>query len=313
MTISLPSSRSERSNTDKSHPTSQVMLTRATDQQENQRETTGGVAADAERPRLQSPPLEKSQEKKDTPDVRDLPSLDTDLSEFIEWLIKTHGKHHEDLAKAGRWQSELFRFVRIAKAHPDLTGLTARQAFRKVEKVIKAWLLSIREVRPGDDVWERCLDVNAEDAESEFMDLWEKIRYVPGAGPLENALEAAEADPLSLSAEVRDRRSAGYPVFVSLAGHLQVCMGARTILLPVEKVAPLLGVKAMTISRYRHWAIEDGFLRETKEHSFRKKGQRDTATEYVFDVTLFPILAERAAPGTAELFGEALPKGSGKP
>jgi hypothetical protein len=135
------------------------------------------------------------------------------------------------------------------------------------------------------------------------------VRYLPGQGPLENAIDEARVLPLDLAAEVMERRSDYYPVFVALAGHLQVIMGARPILLPVEKVGPLLGVKPMTVSRYRECAIEDGYLREVTPAVFRAKGKRGRATEFVFNVSRFAILQQRAAPGTVELFQSAKREG----
>ena len=52
-------------------------------------------------------------------------------------------------------------------------------------------------------------------------------------------------------------------------------------MLPSHKLAPMLGCKPMTISRYRQKAIRDGHLKITKEHAFRSafKGE---ATEFTY-------------------------------
>ena len=71
-------------------------------------------------------------------------------------------------------------------------------------------------------------------------------------------------------------------------------MGDRTILLPVEELARRLGTQPVTISRYRRWAVQDGYLREVKPHEFRGKGKPGKATEFRFNVSLFGITKERA-------------------
>jgi hypothetical protein len=140
--------------------------------------------------------------------------------------------------------------------------------------------------------------VGRDDAEAEFLGAWDKIRYLPGYSPLRCALEHARHTTLRLKEEVAQKRPAGYPLFVTLAGWLQVGMGDRDILLPVEEVAELLHVQPVTVSRYRRWAVLDGYLKEVKPYEFRGKGRGGKATECRFDVSLFPCLRERAQDGT---------------
>ena len=79
-------------------------------------------------------------------------------------------------------------------------------------------------------------------------------------------------------------------------------MGDRNILLPVAEVAELLGVESITISRYRRWAVEDGYLVELKPYEFAGKGKGGRATEFRFNVGLYPGLLVVAQEGTAEAF-----------
>jgi hypothetical protein len=120
------------------------------------------------------------------------------------------------------------------------------------------------------------------------MGCWEKVRFVPGWEPLDQAVER-EKMQLIPSTE----RTEGYQNFVSIAGWLQVTMGDRNIMLPCEKLAELLNCKPMTISRYRRWAVEDGLMRQVKEHRFKPGGGGD-ATEFRFDTSQYKCLDQTA-------------------
>jgi DeoR/GlpR family transcriptional regulator of sugar metabolism len=89
-----------------------------------------------------------------------------------------------------------------------------------------------------------------------------------------------------------------------VAGHLQVAVGMNNIKLPCGKFADLLGVSKMTISRYRKWAEEDGFIKQVRGHKYRPNGVSD-ATEYRFAVHRWKCLEVRAASGAAEAFERA--------
>src|SRR5262249_25123370 len=108
--------------------------------------------------------------------------------------------------------------------------------------------------------------------------------------------------PLQPSDDEAARRTDGYARFVSIAGWLQVGMGNCPIMLPVEKLAHILEVTPMTVSRYRQWGIEDGYLKEVKPHTFHGKAKGGKATEFVFDVSLFNCLKNTAEDGTEESF-----------
>jgi len=76
--------------------------------------------------------------------------------------------------------------------------------------------------------------------------------------------------------------SVNYGLFVSVAGYLQQSVKGP-ILLPCRKIAVLLERDAMTISRYRRLAIQDGLLRLTARGI---KAQRK-ADEFSFATELF--------------------------
>ena len=77
-------------------------------------------------------------------------------------------------------------------------------------------------------------------------------------------------------------------------------MGDRAILLPVDRLSEMLGVKPMTITRYRQTAERDEYLRVVKEHSYSKK----LATEFRFDVSRFSVLQDRVQKGTEDCFNQ---------
>jgi hypothetical protein len=192
------------------------------------------------------------------------------------------------------WQSELFYFIRLVKLHPDMARKTARQAMRAVERVMGRWQHAGKLI-PGFTMtdWKYWLSVDQEDAQTEFLQAWDRVRVLPGHSPLENALERAEREPLELLPELQERRTDGYRDFVSIAGWLQVGVGDRNILLPVEELAGPLRVKPMTISRWRTWAIEDGYLQAVKPYERPGKG-KGKATEFRFDVRKWDCLLKLA-------------------
>lgn len=87
-----------------------------------------------------------------------------------------------------QWHSPLWQFVRLLKAHPSLSRMSAGEALDAVEGIMERWRRSV-----AGDVWSCWFpDVgNAEDARTEFLVIWVEIRYLPGHTPLDNAVERA--------------------------------------------------------------------------------------------------------------------------
>jgi hypothetical protein len=223
---------------------------------------------------------------------------------YLGKAVEEFGRWEEEGRNGGDWQSPLFYFVRLVKAHPALAQESAKEAFRKIEKNMEKWVTKGAPL-PRAQMWERWLDISRDDAQAEFLSAWDKVRYLPGYAPLDNAIEQARRYPLAPRPEVADRRPDGYPMFVSIAGWLQVGMGDSNILLPVKELAPFLGVQPITISRYRKWAVEDGYLREVRPYRFAGTGKRGQATEFRFDVGRFQVLQDTAKDGTEEGFEQA--------
>jgi len=204
--------------------------------------------------------------------VYDLP-----VAQCVSWAID----NYLNFGEGEEWQSPLFSFVRIVKGHPDLIGLTSKGALQTVERILKGRLTG--------DPWSRHFYIDREDAQVEFLACWEKIRFVPGWDPLDQAVERSKKMQLI----PKNERTDGYQNFVSIAGWLQVTMGDRNIMLPCEKLGELLNCTQMTISRYRQWAMEDGLLTKMKEHRFKAGGGGD-ATEFRFDTSRYDCLAAKA-------------------
>ncbi len=226
------------------------------------------------------------------------------LETYLAKAVDEFHRWEADEGDAGGWQSPLFYFVRLVKAHPAMAQATPKDAFRKVETVMGTWVTTEGPL-PRQHAWEHWLGATRDDAEAEFLAAWDKIRYMPGYAPLDNAIELARRHPLQPRPEVMERRPDGYAAFISIAGWLQVGMGDANILLPVEDLAPLMGVQPVTISRYRRWAKEDGYLREVKAYKFAGKGRKGQATEFRFDVGRFQCLQDTARDGTEAGFEEA--------
>jgi hypothetical protein len=148
----------------------------------------------------------------------------------------------------GRPFSPMFTFVRRAKAHPDLVPLAGLDAAELVERCLAS-------LGHSDDPW-RTWFPKSDDAKSEFVDTWGRIKW-PRA-----ELETAQLAAAKLPLRPRDCYSRGYGSFVSLAGHLQQNVRG-SILLPCRKIAAILGCEPITVSRYRRLATQDGLLQRT--------------------------------------------------
>ena len=198
-------------------------------------------------------------------------------------------------ATSEKWQSPLFLLVRMAKGFDVFQSKKPHDVFAALDAIIQKW-------GQGEDGWSRYFKVSREDAQTEFLDAWDKVRYIPGRDPLRNAWDLAQTHGVQLRDEVQRRRSEGYPLFIALAGWLQVVNGDNALLLPVQQVAELLKVSKMTVSRYRKWAQEDGYLHLTGEHRFAGPNRDDNkATEFRFDIGLFEMFRLIAKKGISEV------------
>lgn len=188
-----------------------------------------------------------------------------------------------------------FVFVRMCKGYwPE--GKKGESAFDEVAPIVKklgGWPPS----HGGEDI-------DGEEAFTEFVTLWEKIRYRPDETPLTNAAVKAKAYPLGTLRSNKKRPLPGYDRFVSLAGWLQVSMGDKPIMLPCRGCGEVLKTTARMVSLWRQWAIEDGFLKVQQEHRYHPGGKSE-ATVFRFDVGRWKCLSKVAQRGTQVSFDNA--------
>ena len=212
------------------------------------------------------------------------------ISEVVDFAI---AEHDEDCLRGNSdphegSHTQVWAFTRAVRSCYSAEADPA-EVFFDIQREIKR--------RGGWEILDTYL--NDDDIYFEFVCNWDAVRYRIGQTPLGNAVAQALAHPLAPKRASRHLEFlAGYSLFVSTAGWLQVAMGNRPILLPVEKLGAILGRAPMTITRYRQTAIRDGYLKIVQEHAH---GQ-GRATEFFFDVTRFKVLEGKAQSGTEESF-----------
>lgn len=189
-------------------------------------------------------------------------------------------------AGAEVWESPMLDFVRWIRTHSATVKLQAKPAWLMVAQILRTpfW-----KNNTPDGWWQSRFYIDEEDAEIGFLHYWDKVRTAPNADSLDYAALMADLKPLTLLKSVAERRSSKYYRFVGLCAYLQRGAGkSRPIALPVERIGVALGVQPMSVSRYREWGLEDGYLR------FHAKGYRAVgntpgrADEFIFDLKLFP-------------------------
>lgn len=322
-----PSPSKIPANGDTQDPQDSRTLKILSDSQDSQRPSAGGV-----------PPLPSKEEEPQADVPAKVPSktemLRSNRAERGEWfanfrkcpineyLVRAyefnadHGPQHDGGTFEDSWFSPVFWFVWLLRGHDDLQAYLDKPAnvVRLVEGALSAWTKDAKtkgRTPPhgfnSRDPWADWFGLTRADAVAEFYDVWGKIRFRPGHGPLEQAADAARRMRLQLAPDVVMRRPVqpgdehGYEFFVNVAGHLQVITGNQAICLPCEKLGGIMGVTKRTIARYRQWAIEDGYLRQTKAHFRRAPGKGD-ATEFRFDTSRWKCLSEKAQDGTNAAF-----------
>jgi len=215
---------------------------------------------------------------------------DLPLPEFLKHVL-------EELDYDAIYPPAFFHFVRMCKGYWPEGTITADAAFDEVAPIVKklgGWPPSFG----GEDIG------GEEEAYTEFVTLWDKVRYRADETPLTNAAVKAKAYPLGTLRSTDKRPLPGYDRFVSLAGWLQVSMGDRPIMLPCRACAEILDTSPNMVSLWRKMAIEDGYLKIIKESAYHPNGKAE-ATTFRFDTSRWPCLAKIAQRGSKVSFDYA--------
>ena len=144
-----------------------------------------------------------------------------------------------------------------------------------------------------------------EDGDMLFLRTWEELKFPAGEDPLTLAQQKAIEEPVKLLEE--HRLTNKYEVFVGLAFHLQRFNDkhatlqhakAGCIVLPCYKLGFVMGLSHATMSSYRKFAVDHGFLVQEKRHTFSRQRGKIEATEFRF-------VLERFDPETREELSSA--------
>jgi hypothetical protein len=198
-----------------------------------------------------------------------------------DYAVECHTDRQVDPAQAeenGRFRTPMFELVYLFKGHPHLDGVDAPDAWKMVNHLAPA-------------AWEDAFGFTADDAEAEFYHLWDAIWSTPGQSMIANAIARARQNPIRIPFEIRRKRPKRYPEFLAVAAHLQRMVGDRNFILdPRASDWVDFGINHVTVWRYCHHAMEDGFL-TLKVKGSRPKGKRKgIASEFRFNVAMAPYL-----------------------
>jgi hypothetical protein len=204
------------------------------------------------------------------------------LFEYLDEAWEANDEAVLHFHEGGSYRSLLFEFVRSAKAHPELCDLDAMEALAMVGQWVaeRGGWNNLPFLGIGQE------DLSDDDFEAEFITVWDEVNYPAGEGPLEVALREAKQRPVTINGARNGLK--GYVAFLSFALHLQLLRNGDAIFLSCRRIGELLGCSGMTISKYRKWAVDDGFLEEVKKHE-----NRVSATEFRFVLKRFAAFKER--------------------
>jgi hypothetical protein len=139
------------------------------------------------------------------------------------------------------------------------------------------------------DIWDVLGLGESGDPRAEFIVAWERVRVPEGHGLWETVEPNARQYPY-IPTVAPSRK---YVQFVSLAAHLQRARAqGQTILLPVGRLASMLGTTPQMVSVYRRWAVDAGILNEVQ----RPDRERRRATEFVFMLDQFDAKRRQLSP-----------------
>ena len=215
--------------------------------------------------------------------------------EYVAWAVEDAEDQYE--ASETPWVGILFYFVRAMAYFRDEPGQTPKSLFH--DSGVELVKIAKRRRVDHRDPWASFFDKSRDEAEVEFISTLPKIRLPRGkSDPVEIAIERSATMTLGLRKQDEETRPTMYRKFISVAGWLQVTAGDKNIVLPCDLLGQRFNVSAMTISRMRTWAVEDGYIKLVKAHRYAAK----SAAEYRFNVRWYRCLMEAAKRGTAYSF-----------
>lgn len=192
------------------------------------------------------------------------------LEAFEEAMTENEASYENYLdsdERMWRYQSSTAELVRYLKTLPEWQGLSSSRAFSCVvvalDKINKG----------GGDPWSLLPDneLKGITAAEDFVETWEAL---PPANVLELAVEQAKSAPIMYTDDLKKQLepiTPAFKVFCDLCIYLQTAVGrAHYILLPVHKLAPLLGTKPSGVSTFSKRAEKAGLLERLKDHSFEE-------------------------------------------
>jgi hypothetical protein len=193
-------------------------------------------------------------------------------SEFVVTAAKTFGGKSRPTEG---FKTPLWDFVQSIRAHPEFRWSDENDILERVEKYLQVGTARV-------DVWEHLFNASAEDARTEFLAIWNRIKFPTGIDRLALAVERAQ--PRKPIRDIPVRLTDGYYWMLAVGYELQMQMRHPDdyIFLIEEKLAALRGVTAMTVSNWRRFAVEDGLLTEVAPSTM--KGTKRVGTRFKFDV-----------------------------
>jgi len=204
----------------------------------------------------------------------------------------------------GTYESPLWSFTRHIKSMlPDVDPEALwPQVSHKVKRIKGGWRQwhHLSEAL-GEDEEGFIPPFTEEDAQTEFVDCWDKAKCLEGDGLLWSCIQAGDKLPLRPPARSRHRENRAYCRFISFCAQLQLAKYPHLIVLPQRKVAEAFGMgRPNTIGSWIKWAIEDRLLTLKRKHKWNpKRPGRSRAARYIFHL-------ERYKGGTLERLLEGL-------
>ncbi len=193
------------------------------------------------------------------------------LRESVLRAIEENKLRLEDSTKARRYLDPSFHFVRLLKAIPAFSELSADEAADLVERLAPSVWSDLPSTTSVGDL---------ADSVSCFLDAWESVKVADGAlTPLRRQIEAAWEAARALPPEPgrygpRFARTTQQRCrdFLALIEEMQLANGSGTVPIPQDVMADVLDVAQQQVSRWIRLALRAGLMvREVAADRRRKR------------------------------------------